>query len=448
MKLRVPHTYALLFALVVVAAIATHFIPAGSYERREVGGREVVDPDSFRPVDGNPAGLAEIFLAYPRGLEATAYIVFFIFIIGGAFAVVNATGAVEASIHGIVRACRGRGGVVVGVLVVMFSLAGSTIGMAEETLVFLPGLVVLAKRLGYDEITAGAIGLVGAGAGFASAFLNPFTVGIAQGIAGLPLFSGIGYRLVVWSVVTSLTVVFVVLYARRIRTEPETSTETGVGATVMRPRQRAVVILLALALGVIVLGALRWQWGILELSGLFLALAVLSGWLGGLGINGTAEKFVDGAAAIASGALVVGLARGILVIFEGARVIDTILHAMAAAVEGLPGALSVVGIYLVQVLLNFLVPSGSGQAALSIPILAPLGDLVGVTRQTTVMAYQFGDGFTNVFTPTQGYFMAGLALIGVRWERWVRFIWPLELLWIGTGLVFLLIAHAMRWGPF
>ncbi len=448
MKLRVPHTFVLLFALVVVAAIATHLIPAGTYARAEVEGREVVDPDSYERVEGQPAGLVDVFLAYPRGLEATAYIVFFIFIIGGAFAVVNATGAVEASIHGIVQLCRGRGEIVVGVLVVVFSLGGGTIGMAEETLVFLPGLVVLTKRLGYDEITAGAIGLVGAGAGFGAAFLNPFTVGIAQGIAGLPLFSGIGYRLLVWSVVTTITVVFVVLYARRIRIEPQTGQSEADVSALMEPRQRAVVVLLAIALAVIVFGALRWQWGILELSGLFIALAILAGGVGGLGANGTAERFIEGAAAIAGGALVVGLARGILVIFEGAQVIDTILHGMASAVQGLPGALSVVGLYGVQVLLNFLVPSGSGQAALSLPILAPLGDLVGVTRQTTVMAYQFGDGFTNVFTPTQGYFMAGLALIGVRWERWVRFIWPLQLLWIGTGLVFLLIAHAIQWGPF
>jgi len=448
MKLRVPHTYALLFGLVILAAIATQWIPAGSYERTEVEGREVVRPGSYQRVEGNPAGVAEVFLAYPRGLEATAYIVFFIFIIGGAFAVVNATGAVEASIEGIVRACRGRGEVIVGVLVVLFSLGGATIGMAEETLVFLPGMVVLAKRLGYDEITAGAIALVGAGAGFSSAFLNPFTVGVAQGIAGLPLFSGIGYRLLVWSVVTVLTVTFVILYARRIHTDSDSSTQDDGISDSVGVRQKAVLASLAIALVVIVVGALRWQWGILELSGLFVALTVLSGWVGGLGFDGTAERFLEGAKAIAGGALVVGLARGILVIFDGANVTDTILYGMASMVEELPSSVSVVGIYGVQVLLNFLVPSGSGQAALSIPILAPLGDLVGVTRQTTVLAYQFGDGFTNVFTPTQGYFMAGLALIGVRWERWARFIWPLLIIWIGTGLIFLLIAHAIHLGPF
>ena len=448
MKVRVPHTFALLFCLVVVASIATHWIPAGSYERQVVGGREVVLPDSYERIEGEPAGLADVFLAYPRGLVETAHIVFYIFIIGGAFGVINATGAVEASIQGIVQACRGRGDLVVAVLVVLFSLGGATIGMAEETLVFLPGLVVLSKRLGYDEITAGAIALVGAGAGFSGAFLNPFTVGVAQGIAELPLFSGFGYRLLVWFVITAITVIFVLSYAKRIRTEPEALSDDDHGLTPIGRRQKAVLSLLVVALLAVVFGALRWQWGILELSGLFVALAVLAGLVGGLGTSATGERFLEGAAAITGGALVVGLARGILVIFDGANVTDTILHAMASSVQELPASISVAGIYGVQVLLNYFVPSGSGQAALSIPILAPLGDLVGVTRQTTVLAYQFGDGFSNVFTPTQGYFMAGLALIGVRWERWVRFMWPLQLIWIAVGLAFLLIAHWMQWGPF
>jgi uncharacterized ion transporter superfamily protein YfcC len=249
-------------------------------------------------------------------------------------------------------------------------------------------------------------------------------------------------------VVTAVTVVFVVLYARRVHQEPEKPAAGDIRSSALGVRQKVVVGCLVVALAAILMGALRWQWGIVELSGLFVALTVLAGAVGGLGVDGTADHFLEGAKAIAGGALVVGLARGILVIFDGAQVTDTILHGLAATVEELPASASVVGIYCVQVLLNFLVPSGSGQAALSIPILAPLGDLVGVTRQTTVLAYQFGDGFTNVFTPTQGYFMAGLALIGVRWERWVRFIWPLMLIWISLGLVFLLIAHAIQLGPF
>jgi uncharacterized ion transporter superfamily protein YfcC len=312
--------------------------------------------------------------------------------------------------------------------------------------------VVLAKRLGHDEITAGAIGLVGAGAGFAGAFLNPFTVGVAQDIAGLPVFSGIGFRLVVWAVLTTITVVYIILWSRRRKTETAVEDQAAVSVEEARPalgpRGWAVLVVLIGALAAVVVGATQWGWGIFELSGLFVAVAILSGILGGLGANRTAEQFVEGAAGIAGGALVVGLARGVLVIFEGASVTDTILFALASAVSHLPADISITGIYGIQVLLNFLVPSGSGQAALSIPILAPLADLVGVSRQTAVLAYQFGDGFTNVFTPTQGYFMAGLALIKVPWERWVKFIWPLECLWIGTGLALLLISHWINWGPF
>jgi uncharacterized ion transporter superfamily protein YfcC len=210
-------------------------------------------------------------------------------------------------------------------------------------------------------------------------------------------------------------------------------------------RHKLVAGVVVAALVAVAVGALRWEWGLLELSGLFVAVAVVAGIVGGLGGNGTGEAFVAGATGIAGGALVVGLARGVLVVLDGAQVVDTVLHSLAGLVAGLPGWASVGGIYGVQVGLNYLVPSGSGQAALSIPVLAPLADLVGVTRQTTVLAYQLGDGISNVFTPTQGYFMAGLALINVSWTKWAKFMWPLQLLWIGAGLVLLLIAHAVGW---
>lgn len=467
MKLRVPHTFVLLFALVALAALATHWLPAGRYDRVPgPGGRELVDPASYREVAGQPAGVADVLLAYPRGLVETALIVFYIFLIGGAFGVIGATGAIDAAIRGVVVACRGRGEVVIPLLVAGFSFGGATIGMAEETLPFLPMLVVLARRLGYDEVVAGGIALAGAGAGFSGAFINPFTLGVGQQIAGLPPLSGLGYRLVVWIVLTTVTVFYISAYAARVRRELAGGGGAGAGVvddgaaaatepTVAQdptheratPRQLAVLALVLLGLGGVVVGALRHGWGILEMSGLFVALAVVAGLVGGLGADGTAERFVAGAAGMTGGALVVGLARGVLVIFDRAAVTDTILHGLVALVQGLPPAVTVIGIYAVQVVLSYLVPSGSGQASLSLPILAPLGDLVGVTRQTTVLAYQFGDGFSNVFTPTQGYFMAGLALIGVSWTRWARFMLPLQGIWLVCGLVLLLIAHAMRWGP-
>ncbi len=449
MSLRVPHTFVLLFALVAIAAIATHFLPAGEYQRTEVGGRSLVDAASYRTIPAQPAGWGDVFLAWPRGLAATASIVFYIFIIGGAFGVLQATGALDALIAGVVAAARGRGEVILPALMFLFALGGGTIGMAEETLPFLPGLVLLAKRLGYDEVVGGAIALVGAGAGFAGAFMNPFTVGVGQAIAGLPLFSGMGYRLIVWFVLTTVTIVYVSWYARKHRVVPTPGVaEDAAPAMRIRSRHAGVLAILFGAFVLLAVGCLRWEWGLLELSGLFIAVGLLGGLVGGLGSDGTAEEFLKGAAAFAGAALVVGLARGVLVIFDAARVTDGILHAMAEAVRGLPEGATVGGIYAVQIVLSYIVPSGSGQAALSLPILTPLADLTGVTRQTSVLAYQFGDGFSNIFTPTQGYFMAGLALIGVPWTRWAKFLWPLQVIWLVLGLIFLLIAQAMRWGPF
>jgi uncharacterized ion transporter superfamily protein YfcC len=456
-KLRVPHTFVLLFALVVLAAIATHLLPAGEYLRAEVEGRKLVDPASYRQVPAEPAGLTDVFLAWPRGLLATSGIVFYIFIIGGAFGVLQATGALDALIAGVVSAARGRGEVILPALMFLFAVGGGTIGMAEETLPFLPGLVLLAKRLGYDEVVGGAIALVGAGAGFSGAFMNPFTVGVGQAIAGLPLFSGMGYRLIVWFVLTTVTIVYVSWYARRHRIavaprapspQADEGTPAELSARGATRRQLAVLVVLFAAFVLLAVGCLRWDWGLLELSALFIGVGLLGGLVGGLGSDRTAEEFLKGTAAFAGAALVVGLARGVLVILDAAHVTDGLLHAMAEGVRGLPSGATVAGIYAVQIVLSYVVPSGSGQAALSLPILTPLADLTGVTRQTSVLAYQFGDGFSNIFTPTQGYFMAGLALIGVPWTKWAKFLWPLQVIWLTLGLVFLLIAHAMRWGPF
>jgi uncharacterized ion transporter superfamily protein YfcC len=273
-------------------------------------------------------------------------------------------------------------------------------------------------------------------------------VGVGQGIAGLPLYSGMGFRLGVWCILTTITVVYLTLYAHRTRQAPAAEGHVEPEAVKIDRRQGFVMALLMAGFAGMVVGALWYGWGILEMAALFLAVGIASGLVGGLGANGTAEKFVAGAASLVEAALVVGLARGVLIIFDGAKVTDTILHALAGSVEGLPSSATVVGIYGIQLLLNFLIPSGSGQAALSLPILAPLGDLVGVTRQTTVLAYQLGDGILNIVSPTQGYFMAALALIGIPWTRWIRFIWPLICLWMITGLGVLLVAHAIQLGPF
>ncbi len=459
MKVRVPHTYVLLVGLIALAAVATWIVPAGSYDRVVERGRETVDPLSYHRVEGRPAGPGAFFLAFPRGLLEVSGIVFYIFIIGGAFGVLEATGVVRDGVRSLVRRLGGRKALVVPFLAVVFALGGGTIGIAEETLVFLPALLVLARSLGYDSLVAGGIALVGANAGFASAFMNPFTVGVAQGIVGLPLFSGLGFRLALWAVMTAVTVVFLARYARRVAARPETSPmyeldrareplSEAAAPEAANGRYPLVLAALLSALALLVAGALAWGWGILELSGLFFGLALVAGPLGGLSLDGTVKSFIQGAAGITCAALIVGLARGALVVLRDAYVLDTVTHALVAAIRGWSSWLSALGIYAVQNVLNFFVPSGSGQAAVSMPILAPLGDLVGVTRQTNVLAYQLGNGLTNVFVPTQGYFMAALGILRVPWTVWVRWLLPLLLIWLVVGAGAVVLASLIRFGPF
>ena len=459
MKIKIPHTYVLLISLTLLAAILTWVIPAGRYERAVDRGRTLIDPASFHAVKAQPAGIFEILLAFPKALVEVADIIFYIFIIGGTFGVLNRTGLIQGGIQALVRRIGGRQALIVPILTLVFAVGGGTIGIAEETLVFLPALVLLARSLGYDSLTAGGIALVGANAGFAAAFMNPFTVGVAQGIVGLPLFSGIGFRVVLWTVMTTITVLFLTRYAARVKANPSISLmrefdlkrETkapGDEDVLFTRRHVAGLVVTVAALVVLILGAIRWNWGLLQLSALFFGLAIAAGPIGGLSLDDTARSFIQGAQDMTYAGLVVGLARGSLVILRDANVIDTITHAMAGVVGRWPSSISVVGIYLMQNLLHFIVPSGSGQAAVSMPILAPLGDLVGITRQTNVLAYQLGNGLTNVFIPTQGYFMAALGILKIPWEKWVRWLLPLLLIWLAVGMAAVIIAQALHLGPF
>jgi len=459
MKTRIPHTYVLLFSLMIIAAAGTWLIPAGSYNRVIQNGRELIDPNSYRPVEGRPAGLPSVLMAFPKALAEVADIIFYIFIIGGAFGVLNRTGAIQAGIHSLVRRLGGKRTLLLVILTLVFAVGGGSIGIAEETLVFLPALLLLARSLGYDSLVGGGIALVGANAGFASAFMNPFTVGVAQGIVGLPLFSGLQFRLVLWTIMTVVTVLFMARYAAKVRARPEISlmyeldrqrapVEAAGNEEKFTGRHSAVLLVALLALVLLAVGALRWHWGIRELSGLFFGLAVVAGPVGRLSLDETARSFIKGAAELTYAGLVVGLARSILVILRDAQVMDTLTHALAATIRHWPSSISAIGIYIIQNLLHFLVPSGSGQAAVSMPILAPLGDLLGITRQTNVLAYQLGNGLTNVFIPTQGYFMAALGILGIPWSKWVRWLLPLLLIWIAIGCGAVLIAQAIHWGPF
>lgn len=459
-KHKIPHVYVILLIVVAICCILTYVVPAGQYGKMiAASGREVVDPDSFTLVESTPIGLMGFFKSVPDGLVATASIIFFIFIVGGSFAVVSATGAIEAGIGTITKKMQGKERIIIPVIVFVFSLGGAVFGMAEETLPFIPIMVTLAIALGFDSLTGIGMVLAGAGAGFAGAFMNPFTVGVAQGIAELPLFSGLGFRMIGYVVMVAITSVFLYRYAGKVKKNPELSLMYEFDMKrddkldlshieEFTPQRKRVLVVVLLTIVLLVFGVIRYGWYIQELAALFLAMGIVVALVGGLGLNGFAEELIKGMANIAGGAMVVGFARAILVVLQDGSILDTILFSAAHVLTQLPSWFTAMGMYIFQCLLNFIVPSGSGQAAVSMPILAPLSDLVGVTRQTAVIAYQYGDGISNIFTPTSGYFMAGLALAKIPWDKWAKWILPLILIQYAFGAIYVYIAHFIQLGPF
>lgn len=468
---KVPETSLIIFCIIVLAALMTWIIPPGEFattqiEVEGVGQREVVVPGSYQQLAREESGLGErlldtvgmILTAPIRGFidPDAAPIIAFVLLVGGAFAVLQKTGAVDAALRWLVRASQ-RSRLLETLLIpffmVLFSLGGAVFGMAEETIPFVLIFVPLALALGYDSIVGMAIPFVGSGAGFAAAFLNPFTVGVAQGIAEVPLFSGIPFRVGLWLLTTGLAIAFVMWHARRVRRDPTRSPTYQLDArkraegmhldttdTAFTSRQQAVLALFFAGIGLLVFGVLVWHWYILEIAALFVGLGLVMGAIGGLGGNGTARAFLDGARDLVATALIIGLARGILIVMQDGQIIDTILYALSSALEGLGATVAAMAMFGAQTVLNFFVPSGSGQAALTMPLMAPLADLVGVTRQTAVLAYQMGDGFTNLIIPTGPILMGALSLAEVPWTQWARWMLPLQISLFVLGLLALAVA--------
>ena len=459
---KIPHTYVILFIVILTMAILTYIIPAGEFLRVEDPntGRTVVDPASFENVTQNPTSFFDLWKSVPNGMTRASSIIFFIFIVAGSFNIINATGAVEAGISRIALKLKGKDMVMIPIFVVIFSIFGGTIGMAEETIVFVPIGIALARALGYDAIVGTAMIMLGAACGFTSGFMNPFTVGVAQGIGELPLFSGIQFRLVILVVMVIVTSIYILRYGAKVKADPEKSIVKELeleekhqvidlsSLPEFKTEHYFVLLTLAGGLGVIIFGVFTYGWYITEISAAFLAMGVIGGFLGKMGPSQVSKEFVNGARGIVFGALIVGIARAILVVMQDGLILDTIIYGLANAIQNLPQAISVLGMYAVQVIINFFIPSGSGQAAATMPIMIPLADVINVNRQVAVTAYQFGDGFTNSIIPTSATLMAVISLAGIAYEKWVKFLWPLMVIWLGIGAVFLVVANAINYGPF
>jgi len=404
-----------------------------------------------------------LFLAPIRGFIERAEVIAFVFLIGGAFGVVLATGAIDRALNRAV-ARLGEGWLrilVIPVSMVLFSLGGAIFGLGESTIGFVLVTIPLAIRLGYDTVTGICLCYFASQIGFAGAFFTPFTVGIAQSIAELPHLSGLGFRLVTWVLVTVVGVAFVSLWAKRVRANPALSPTRELDAK-WRARLAAgeagdeqrlgfgsmMVVIVALATVLLTgVGVALWGWYIQEMAALFVAAAIVAGFFGGYRPGRIAEEFTKGAKTMMEPALIIALSAGVLEILRDGRVLDTILQALAAPLESVVPAVGAALLMVVQAIINFFVPSGSGQAAMTMPVVTPLCDIISLDRQIGVLAFQFGDGFGNAMIPTSAVLMGVLGAARVSWVTWVKWVWPLIFLLhlVGAGLLTVAVYGPAEW---
>lgn len=458
-RFNVPHTYVLIFGVIVLITILTYIVPAGLYEKvlDPNTGRNIVDVNSFKYVENTPVSPFGMIQAIPKGMVNAASIVFFVFIIGGSFTMIQSTGAIDTGVMKAIDKLKNREKFVIPLVMFLFSILGFTIGAAEEVIPFVPITILIARGLGYDDIVGVAMVSTGAAIGFVGGMLNPFTTGIAQGIAELPLYSGIIFRTVGYVFFYIVGVGYVLKYANIIKKDPTKSVLYGIERDEdtqkvdfgeFSNRHKAVLIAVLIGLGIMIYGVMKQGWYINQLSAIFLVIGIVANFIGGKNANDAAKSFVKGAKDIAFGALVIGLARTILVVMQEGQIMDSIIYMLSVPLKQLPSQVTSVGMFVVNSIINFFIPSGSGQAATMMPIMSPLADVVGITRQTATLSLTYGDAITNQIIPTSGALLGILGLSKVPYERWVKYNWKLVVIWTVMAALLLIVASTIQLGPF
>jgi uncharacterized ion transporter superfamily protein YfcC len=459
-----PHTLVIVGSLILVVLVLSWVVPSGTYQRVEKDGRTITVPGSYQQIDKIYLGPHWLLTSPLKGFLDGALIIGFLLAIGGAFAVIQATGTIEFSIRRVTAALAAHPALeraTIPVLMTIFSLAGSVFGMAEETIPFILITVPLAISLGYDSIVGVSIPFLGAAAGFAAAFFNPFTVGIAQGLVGLPLYSGLGYRVFTWFAGTAVMIGWVMVYGARIRKDPRlspvyeldrarehhTAVEAAGAVQPWTVRHAAVLAIFVASMSALVWGILEKQWFIEEIGALFLAMGLLMGAVGGLRSSEIASQFVGGAKDMVNVALIVACGRALLILSRESQVLDTMLFYSSGVISGMPKVVAAQVMFLVQCGINFFIHSGTAQAALTMPIMAPLADLVGLTRQTMVYAFQLCE-FVNPILPTSAVTMGVLGMAKIPWETWARWFLPLMVILVLLSFALLVPPVLLQWGPF
>ena len=459
-KFQVPHTYVIIGILLAIITILTYIVPAGSFDRIEDAelGRTMVVQGSFKFIEQSPVSPFRMFMAIVEGMVSASDIIFFIFFAYGFVFLLIKTGAFYGSMGALIKKFKGKEAFILPFFMIMFGICGSTFGLYEEVYGLLPAFIGIAIALGYDGLVGGAAVVLGTVTGFA-ATLNPFSIGIAQGIAGLPIGSGIGFRIICFIVFQGTAILYLMHYAKKVKANPEASIVKGVKFKISEGmtredmeklpftgKHKLIMMLFVCTITGLVYGTSQLGWYLTELSTLFLIMTIAIGLIGGFNLSQIANFFVEAVSDVIFGALVVGIARSLTIIMDEGKIIDTFVYYISSGLTNLSTSIAAIGMVIAQNIINFFIPSGSGQAATSMPIMVPLADAIGMNRQIAVLAFQFGDGFSNMFWPTVVATECGL--MGLPIEKWYKFMTPLFIIMVILQFIMITISVLINYGPF
>jgi uncharacterized ion transporter superfamily protein YfcC len=455
------HPLIIICILVVVAALLTYIVPSGQFDRvvDENTGRTLVVADSYKPVESNPVSLGSFLLSFNNGIQGAANIIAFLMLIGGAFGVINSTGAISALMTKFIhhfKSDKSKHLLIIG-LFAFFVICGGTFGMALEGLVFAPFIIMLMKKLGYDEVLGISIPVIGSAVGYATAYLNPGSLGIAQGIAELPFTSGIVLRLIFMVMLVVSTSIYFIRYAKKIKSNPELSCcygndyiveENDITNNEMTNAQKRVLIVFGLGIVFLIYGTFFKSFFMAQASTLFLFMGIISGVVYGMKPGEIAQAYTNGVKDMALPCLIVGFARAITLMMESGLIMDTIVQFATLPLKNLSPLLSAPLMVIVQTIINFFINSGSAQAVVMMPLIVPISDILEVNRQVAVLAYQIGDGLSNMIWITSNLLLVGLGIARVSYSQWIKFALKLFIINLVIGMLVVFVAQLINWGPF
>jgi len=457
-KLRMPHAYVLILGIILIAAIMSLIIPAGEYDMvKTADGRTVVDPASFHAVKRSPVGLWGVMKSIPRGMNNTAGIIFMILVIGGAMQIINVTGVFEASLGRAVQSLKKSGIVVVPFCLLFFSILGAC-NVNNSIVAFVPLGILLATNIGTDVLVGISMIVMGMNIGFSAGAFSAPTVGAAQTIIGLPLFSGSGFRLATQGILFVFGSIFLTRYALKVRKDPAksvvygmegiTKVDTVAALPEFTARRKLELLAIVAGFGFLIYGSFKGWNANVDIPAIFLSMGILVGLIHGLSPSKIAGEFVNGAKALTFGALIVGVSSGIGGVLAEGKIIHTVIHSLSGLLVGMPKVLSALMMYVIQTLISFVIVSGSGMAAATIPIMSAVGDVLGLSQQTVVLAYQYADGFSNQLLPMSSVLMGSLAFANVPLDKWLKFVWRWIVMNMILGAVFVIVGTLIDLGPF